>query len=90
MASDAQEQAAQLEQLFRLLAAARTTTSLSIAGLVLIIYDHILTFADEVEHVWKTRFSPANLFYIWIRYFTLITMIINVVFLLEVEDSDKL
>ncbi|KAF7302228.1 Ribosomal-protein-alanine acetyltransferase [Mycena indigotica] len=89
-------QQAQLEHLFRLLDAARTTTSLSLAGLVIIAYDHVLTFADEIEHIWKSRLSPANVFYslalipkapLQIRYFTLVTMIINVVFIVQVEDS---
>lgn len=35
-------------------------TTFSVAGLVMILYDHTLTFANEVELVWKAPRSIAR------------------------------
>ncbi|KAJ6581114.1 hypothetical protein B0H19DRAFT_493568 [Mycena capillaripes] len=78
------------QQLFALLADARTTNELAVAGVTLLVMEHILTFPDEVTLMWKSRFSVSNAFYIWIRYFTLIALSIDLSFMLKVEWSDHL
>ncbi|KAF7306454.1 Ribosomal-protein-alanine acetyltransferase [Mycena indigotica] len=91
MASAAEAaQEALLKQLFVLLEDARTTAAISLAGLTIIVFDHISTFADEVELIWKTRLSLINIFYVWIRYFTLVTLTANVVFLLTPQTQQSL
>ena len=36
--------------------------------LVLIILDHVMTFTDEVQRVWRRKFSGATLIYLITRY----------------------
>ncbi|KAJ6581115.1 hypothetical protein B0H19DRAFT_1251361 [Mycena capillaripes] len=76
------------QELFALLADVRTTNELAVAGVTLLVMEHILNFPDEVNLMWKSRFSLSNAFYIWIRYFTLIVLSIDLSFMLKVEWSD--
>ncbi|KAJ7682251.1 hypothetical protein DFH06DRAFT_290830 [Mycena polygramma] len=78
------------QELFGLLADARMTNSLAVAGLVVVIVEHIANFRDEVELVWKARLSISSVFYIWIRYFTLFILSIDVSFMLQPQTSDRL
>ncbi|KAF7332520.1 Ribosomal-protein-alanine acetyltransferase [Mycena kentingensis (nom. inval.)] len=61
-------------ELYELLADARTTNYLAVAGLTVLIIEHIANFQDEVNLIWKTRMSVSNVFYVWIRYFTLLVL----------------
>ncbi|KAF9262048.1 hypothetical protein L218DRAFT_1078234 [Marasmius fiardii PR-910] len=42
---------------------------LSIAGLVMLLYDHILSFSDEVELIWKARWTTPKTLFLILRYF---------------------
>jgi hypothetical protein len=44
----------------------------SLAGLVLLIYDHLTTLDREVERIWSTRFTAASLLFYLNRYLTLL------------------
>ncbi|KAJ6560338.1 hypothetical protein B0H19DRAFT_1147298 [Mycena capillaripes] len=54
----------ELEEVFGLLTDVRTTNSLAVASLTLVIIEHIATFKEEVNLVWKTRRSPSSIFYV--------------------------
>ncbi|TFY59557.1 hypothetical protein EVG20_g7745 [Dentipellis fragilis] len=41
---------------------------LSAAGFVVLLYDHVLTFDDEVEYVWKARMSLPKFLFLFNRY----------------------
>ncbi|KAF7356949.1 Ribosomal-protein-alanine acetyltransferase [Mycena venus] len=86
MATSLQE----LEELLGLLTDARTTNELAVAALTAVILEHIINFPDEVNLIWKSRFSISNVAYIWIRYFTLLAICIDVSFMLRAEGSDHL
>ncbi|PPQ84471.1 hypothetical protein CVT24_012144 [Panaeolus cyanescens] len=47
-----------------------------LAAFVMLVYDHALTFSEEVERVWKQRFSGATLLFLLNRYITPIQFII--------------
>ncbi|KAJ7167675.1 hypothetical protein C8R46DRAFT_1218602 [Mycena filopes] len=47
-------------ELFGLLHDARTTNSLAIAGLTLVLIEHLANFRDEVNLVWKARLSLST------------------------------
>ncbi|PPR02230.1 hypothetical protein CVT24_011458 [Panaeolus cyanescens] len=47
-----------------------------IAAFVMLVYDHVLTFSDEVERVWKQRMSGATVLFLINRYITPIQFII--------------
>jgi len=78
------------EELFGLLTDARTTNELAIAALTAVLLEHIVNFPDEVKLIWKSRFSISNVAYIWIRYFTLLALCIDISFMLKTEWSDHL
>lgn len=37
-------------------------------GLVIVLYDHVITFDDEVQHVWKAKSSFAKWSFLFNRY----------------------
>ena len=39
--------------------------------LALMIYDHLLTFGDEVRIIWKNRFTGVTVIFLVNRYFSL-------------------
>ncbi|TFK22817.1 hypothetical protein FA15DRAFT_557972, partial [Coprinopsis marcescibilis] len=47
-----------------------------IAAFVMLIYDHALTFGQEVERVWKQQFSGVTLLFLLNRYLTPLQFII--------------
>ncbi|KAF9040758.1 hypothetical protein BJ165DRAFT_1491939 [Panaeolus papilionaceus] len=47
-----------------------------VAATVMLFYDHMLTFSDEVERVWKQRFTGASLLFYINRYVTAMQAII--------------
>ncbi|KAF7294202.1 Ribosomal-protein-alanine acetyltransferase [Mycena chlorophos] len=75
MARDPAEADAELQALLVLLGDARLNTYLAVAGLTVVVYEHIASLGDEVELVWKAPLSWSNIFYVdlvQLRYFTLI------------------
>ncbi|TFK51268.1 hypothetical protein OE88DRAFT_1659145 [Heliocybe sulcata] len=44
------------------------TRYLSAAGLVIMLYDHLLTLDDEVEYVWKAKWSLPKTLFLVLRY----------------------
>ncbi|KAF8815776.1 hypothetical protein BYT27DRAFT_6655343 [Phlegmacium glaucopus] len=47
-----------------------------IAGFVMLIYDHMLTFSDEVERIWKQKITGASILFLMNRYLTPLQFII--------------
>ncbi|KAJ7617702.1 hypothetical protein DFH06DRAFT_1342849 [Mycena polygramma] len=45
-----------------------TTRYVSAAGLVVLLYDHLLTFDDEVEYIWKASHSLEKTLFLFLRY----------------------
>ncbi|KAJ7054973.1 hypothetical protein C8F01DRAFT_1259012 [Mycena amicta] len=67
MATAAQE--AELQALFVLLGDSRSTNAYALAAFTLLVLEHVSTLDFEIEHVWKTKRSWANAFYV--RFFAL-------------------
>ncbi|CAE6426000.1 hypothetical protein RSOLAG1IB_05872 [Rhizoctonia solani AG-1 IB] len=51
---------------------------LAIAGFCILIYDHILTFPQEVELIWKQQRSWVSVFFVLNRYITPLVLIVDV------------
>ncbi|KAJ7264136.1 hypothetical protein C8J57DRAFT_1624543 [Mycena rebaudengoi] len=51
-----------------------------LAGLVIVIYDHLLTFSKEVKYIWLTKLRPSTCWFLAARYIGLIGNIIVSVF----------
>ncbi|KAJ7094292.1 hypothetical protein C8R44DRAFT_989689 [Mycena epipterygia] len=76
-------------ELFQLIADAQTTNYLAVASLTLAVIDLIANLKDEYELIWKGRLRISNGIYIWMRYFSLITVSIYASFMLREIKSDN-
>ncbi|KAF5321748.1 hypothetical protein D9619_001272 [Psilocybe cf. subviscida] len=47
-----------------------------LAAFVMLIYDHILTFPEEVDRIWKRKISGASILFLINRYVTPLQFII--------------
>ncbi|KAJ6564530.1 hypothetical protein B0H19DRAFT_1141306 [Mycena capillaripes] len=63
-------------ELFQLIADARTTNYLAVAAMTLAVVDLIGNLKDEVQLIWKGPLRISNRIYLWIRYFSLVTVAI--------------
>jgi len=59
------------EELLLLLQDVLSTHYANVAAVMILIYDHIITFPDEVELVWKGRWNLGKVLFIWNRYYYL-------------------
>jgi len=50
----------------------------SLAGLVLMLYDHVLTFDEEVRLIWSARWTLPKVLFLLIRYLVPVGLIINI------------
>ncbi|KAJ7258746.1 hypothetical protein B0H12DRAFT_1232192 [Mycena haematopus] len=46
--------------------------SVFLAGLVIIVYDHLLTLGAEVKYVWSTKLRPSTCWFLALRYIGLV------------------
>ncbi|KAJ7134271.1 hypothetical protein C8R44DRAFT_976902 [Mycena epipterygia] len=53
------------------------TNFVGFASFTILVWDHILTFSDEVEYIWKGKKGPIIYLFIFNRYFTPLGFIIN-------------
>jgi len=51
------------------------TTYLTGAGLVALLYDHLLTFDDEVRYIWQAPSTPPKFFFLFVRYMVPMTLL---------------
>ncbi|KAJ7213227.1 hypothetical protein B0H12DRAFT_1242330 [Mycena haematopus] len=43
-----------------------------LAGLVILVYDHLLTLGAEVKYVWSTKLRPSTCWFLALRYIGLV------------------
>ncbi|KAH7925740.1 hypothetical protein BV22DRAFT_1128780 [Leucogyrophana mollusca] len=55
----------------------RASQYLSAAGLVVLLWDHLLTFGDEVRFIWSAKLSAPKVLFLFNRYVVPIAMIIQ-------------
>ncbi|KAG9114245.1 hypothetical protein FRC07_007674 [Ceratobasidium sp. 392] len=70
--------AAALHQLEVAVAHGFASKCLSIAGICVLIYDHILTFPDEVRFIWKQKWSIVSTIFVLNRYITPLVLAVDV------------
>jgi len=46
-----------------------TGTPISVAGCVVLLWDHLLTFGDEIEYIWRLPVEFSKLVFLFNRYF---------------------
>ncbi|KAJ7204538.1 hypothetical protein C8J57DRAFT_1735056 [Mycena rebaudengoi] len=64
----------EFDQLLQVIADSRLTGYFAGAALCVLIYDHIICSADEVELMWNSRWGLPKIIYFWNRYFSLIAV----------------
>ncbi|KAF8603528.1 hypothetical protein BDV93DRAFT_556546 [Ceratobasidium sp. AG-I] len=53
----------------------------NVGALTIVSWDIVLTFNDEVEYVWKSRWNPIRALYMTIRYFILVAISLDSIIL---------
>ncbi|KAJ7231124.1 hypothetical protein C8J57DRAFT_1533928 [Mycena rebaudengoi] len=64
----------EFDQSLQVIADSRLTGYFAGAALCVLIYDHIICSADEVELMWNSRWGLPKIIYFWNRYFSLIAV----------------
>ncbi|KAJ7621124.1 hypothetical protein FB45DRAFT_135045 [Roridomyces roridus] len=70
----------------------RTTRYTSAAGLVILLYDHVLTLPDEARFIWSANWSSGKILFLALRYLVPMIMIIETIQLAgisAIELSDR-
>ncbi|ESK87224.1 hypothetical protein Moror_5812 [Moniliophthora roreri MCA 2997] len=49
----------------------------SAAGVVILLYDHLLTFGDEVELIWQAEWKFPKFLFLLIRYIVVISVLVH-------------
>ncbi|KAJ6464094.1 hypothetical protein C8R45DRAFT_1220168 [Mycena sanguinolenta] len=80
---------AEERELLQLLLDSQTTNYLAAAGFTVLVFEHISTFPEEVKYVWQSRVSLWSVLYVWIRYYTLFAVAIDVSFMFREIISDR-
>ncbi|KAF8876345.1 hypothetical protein BD779DRAFT_167389 [Infundibulicybe gibba] len=62
------------DNLGQIITDARITNYVAVASLTLLAFDHILTFGEEIELIWKSRWNLSKTVYLLQRYFALISL----------------
>ncbi|KAJ6577957.1 hypothetical protein B0H19DRAFT_572939 [Mycena capillaripes] len=75
-------------EVFQVLRDARTTNSMILAALSLVVYDHIISFHEEVSASIDTLIRTTNVIYLGNRYFTLLALLLNASVMLSPYKSD--
>ncbi|KAJ7210673.1 hypothetical protein B0H12DRAFT_1242672 [Mycena haematopus] len=53
------------------------TNFVAFASLTILVWDHVITFSDEVEYIWKGKKGPIIYLFIFNRYFTPLGFVVN-------------
>ncbi|KAF8878308.1 hypothetical protein BD779DRAFT_1214954 [Infundibulicybe gibba] len=49
----------------------------SLAALIFLAWDLVMSFGDEYEYMWKRNWTPVKCIYLFCRYFSLVVQIVN-------------
>lgn len=66
-----------LDTLIETLENVRATQYVTAIGLIVLLYDHALTFQDEVELVWKTKLTIAQVTFLILRYLPILGILVE-------------
>ncbi|KAH8109770.1 hypothetical protein DFH11DRAFT_902663 [Phellopilus nigrolimitatus] len=65
------------------------TNYVGFASYIFLVYDHLLTFSDEVNYVWKGRRGPIIYLFLLNRYFFPLAFLVNLYAYLSLEFSHE-
>ncbi|KAJ7153047.1 hypothetical protein C8R43DRAFT_1002756 [Mycena crocata] len=72
-----------------IIADARLTNYLAVSAMTILSADYFATMNQEVDFVWRKRWSIPSFLYLWNRYIALITVIACAMFMLREVQSDN-
>ncbi|KAH6891680.1 hypothetical protein BKA70DRAFT_845637 [Coprinopsis sp. MPI-PUGE-AT-0042] len=52
-------------------------------GLVVVYFDYILTFSDEIVHIWARKWKVSTILYFFCRY----SLVANLVYILSIKED---
>jgi len=50
----------------------------------IVFFDHFIMFGDEVKYIWSRKFTLVTFLYLFARYYSFISIIVNISFLIQV------
>ncbi|KAJ7769575.1 hypothetical protein DFH07DRAFT_281049 [Mycena maculata] len=68
---------------------ARLTNYLAAAASTVLVADYFATVNEEIDFVWRKRWSVASILYLWNRYMTIITVVSGATFMFREIESNK-
>ncbi|KAJ7261578.1 hypothetical protein C8J57DRAFT_1514093 [Mycena rebaudengoi] len=68
----------------------RQTIALSLVGLVVLVYDYLLTLDSEIKYIWVRQHKRGSAWYLSIRYFTLFSNIAMAFLVFENLEAEEL
>ncbi|TDL18500.1 hypothetical protein BD410DRAFT_900816 [Rickenella mellea] len=68
--------ATSIEALFKLVRDSQTVDRSGVAAIACLVYDIFITIDQEVDYVWKSRWTIPKYLYLWARYFALFIQIV--------------
>ncbi|KAJ7156136.1 hypothetical protein C8R46DRAFT_428433 [Mycena filopes] len=74
-------------ELFQLIADAQTTNYLTAAALTVAVLELAANFEDELQLIWKSPWRTSTGIYLWMRYFSLVTVTCRSFLLAEAVTS---
>ncbi|KAF8610200.1 hypothetical protein BDV93DRAFT_503052 [Ceratobasidium sp. AG-I] len=69
----------EIKDIIELITNIQRTRNAGLASLVLLVYDHVLTFQSEVELVWFKPWSWSSALFLWNRYGTLVILMFDTI-----------
>ncbi|KAF8884843.1 hypothetical protein BD779DRAFT_760867 [Infundibulicybe gibba] len=60
-----------------------------VVAATLAVYDHIITFQQEVDLIWRNPWNLTSCLYIWNRYYTQIVVMVNLIYMFRTDMSDE-
>ncbi|KAJ7626122.1 hypothetical protein FB45DRAFT_1030430 [Roridomyces roridus] len=66
----------------------RITRSIFLSGLVILIYDHLLTLNAEIKYIWSSKLRPSTYWFCAVRYLGLAAMLAILPYYFGVSDHE--
>ncbi|PPQ80074.1 hypothetical protein CVT25_001503 [Psilocybe cyanescens] len=80
---------ADLAPVLQLLRDAQATSYVAVAALTVVVVDQLMTFPQEIDLMWRGKWSAAKVLYLWNRYFSLAILAFDAYFYVHEISSDN-
>ncbi|KAJ7626134.1 hypothetical protein FB45DRAFT_869231 [Roridomyces roridus] len=66
----------------------RITRSIFLSGLVILIYDHLLTLNTEIKYIWSSKLRPSTCWFFAFRYLGLVATLVMFLYYFGASDHE--